>query len=638
MSAIFGMLRFDGGEVSPRQLERVGRVLAHRGPDGCRYWTNGGVGIGHRLFRINKEDRFEAQPLHDRKADVTLVADLRLDNREELASAFAIGMAELREMPDSALVMRAYQKWGAHCAEHLLGDFAFAIWDGRARRLVLARDHIGQRYVHYYLSRGFFAFATEIKALWALPEVPRELNEPQLGRFLLADFAPRDGATLFRDISGLPGGTTMIVRPGAGLDKRPYWQPRPAGEHLGRDEAYYVATYRRVLAEAVNCRVARLIAPPALCLSAGYDSAGIAGVCGPLLTAQGRKLIAVSSVLPEGYSGRRRDVRPWVELCRRSMPHLDVRYFARRPDQFDKRQAAACAAADDVPFALSYILDGLYRTAAAAGAGLVMDGIGGDLTLNPRGGMALAYFLRQGDLVRFFRELAAYRRAPEETLWRILRAKVAFPLAPMWARRAWFELRGLGPAQPRRFMAPEFMRALLTTGAVDPANFAGLRSRLDMRETMARDLRELAGRPRSYYANEAAACGLELTRPMLDKRAVEFGLAIPERLYVVKGCRRYLARCALADVYPHEYQARTDYQDMLDPDLIDTLGHAAPRLLAQAERLQRDSVLPRYFALDAFLDGWMRAGAETLDPATATYALRAFSAAAYVDWFGARNE
>ena len=112
MSAIFGVLRFDGGEVGPRELERMGNVLAHRGPDGRRFVATGPIGLGHCLLRVNQEDLLEAQPLRDSEADLTLVADCRIDNREELAAAFSIGDEALLETPDSALILRAYRMWG----------------------------------------------------------------------------------------------------------------------------------------------------------------------------------------------------------------------------------------------------------------------------------------------------------------------------------------------------------------------------------------------------------------------------------------------------------------------------------------------------------------------------------------------
>ncbi len=132
MSAIFGILRFDGGAANARDLERMGNVLAHRGPDGRKSVVEGSIGLGHCLLRVNEEDRFERQPLIDREAELTLVADCRIDNREELANAFGLSAADIRDLPDSAFILAAYKKWGEDCPAHLLGDFAFAIWDGRA--------------------------------------------------------------------------------------------------------------------------------------------------------------------------------------------------------------------------------------------------------------------------------------------------------------------------------------------------------------------------------------------------------------------------------------------------------------------------------------------------------------------------
>jgi asparagine synthase (glutamine-hydrolysing) len=174
LSGIHGIVRFDGGAVSQRDLERQSNALAHRGPDRRNFWHDGAVGMGHLLMRITAEDSFDAQPVHDRDAGLTLVADARLDNREELAGALAIDAAQLRELPDSALLLKAYRRWGTDCVEHLIGDFVFAVWDAPERKLVLGRDHMGQRHVFFHRGQDFFAFASEPKGLWALPDVPQE--------------------------------------------------------------------------------------------------------------------------------------------------------------------------------------------------------------------------------------------------------------------------------------------------------------------------------------------------------------------------------------------------------------------------------------------------------------------------------
>ncbi len=540
-------------------------------------------------------------------------------------------------MPDSAFILRAYKRWGEDAASHLLGDFAFAIWDGRKKELVLARDHMGQRYVHYHHGQDFFAFATEIKALWAVPDVPRELNEHQLGRYLLLDFRVRDGATLFRDIFGLAGGTTMVIRNDGTRSMRGYWEPHAAPEHIGREEAYYVETYRRVLAEAVECRIRRLNAPPALLLSGGFDSTGIAAMCGPVLTSQGRTLITLSSVLPETYSGPRNDVRQWIECCRRHMPHIDVRYFVRDADAFNVGLDRACAAADEIPTIVEFVHEGLFRMAAAAGSRFVMDGMGGDSTLNPRGAAALAFFLRSGHLRRFVSELFAHRRVTGDGWSRIARGKIIFPLTPVWARRMWWALRRNGPMRAIDFVAPKFYRDLTAARALDLANRPAVRWGASIRRMNMRVLRTIARRPRCLQGNEAATRGLDIARPMLDKRVVEFGLAIPQELYVVHGRDRYLACRAMADAYPREYQTRKSSAEPFDPDTVETLWHALPSLRAQLERLRDHEVLRDYFNFAGITEMFsIKSQNDIVEDGMISLAARATRAAHYVAWF--RNE
>ena len=175
MSGISGILRFDGGAVSARDLERQTNQLTHLGPDRIRTWRDGSIGLAHLMMATTREDAFDDQPLSD--GELRLVADVRLDNREEIAAHLAINPDALQNLPDSALVLASYKAWGADCVDHLVGDFAFAVWDASQRTLTLARDHMGQRHVFYHQGAGFFAFATEIKGLWALPETPRALKE-----------------------------------------------------------------------------------------------------------------------------------------------------------------------------------------------------------------------------------------------------------------------------------------------------------------------------------------------------------------------------------------------------------------------------------------------------------------------------
>lgn len=635
MSAIFGILRFDGAAVNPRDLERMGNTLAHRGPDGRKYVVDGPIGLGHCLMRVNNEDLFEAQPLYDREADLTLVADCRIDNREELAEAFGLSAADIRDMPDSAFILRAYKKWGEDAAEHLLGDFAFAIWDGRAKKLVLARDHMGQRYVHHHRGKGFFAFSTEAKGLWALPDVPRALRDEALGRLLVQLGAHHDpGGTLFREIFGVPGGTIRtITRDGKAIERR-YWQPRADPRHVGRDEGYYIEQYRAVFGEAVACRLRRLTRPAALMLSAGFDSAAIAGLAGPVVRSQGRKLIAFTIMADEAYRTTNGDSRRWVEACRRVMPHLDARYVSQNTlmpfDEIEKRFIVnqGMATLNDATE------NEICKLAATAGARLLMDGMGGDYTINPRGRAALARWLRKGRLLRFLSELGPHMRQTRESFWQVLRAEIIGKLLPRRIVRA---IKG-GINLSDYPIEPEFLQALVDRGAVQLEREAFKIPQTEMRAETRYYSNLVSTYARTARAGRAGAFELDFTRPLHDKRIVEFGLAIPEDLYVKNGRNRHLACKALGDVYPPEFQTRGRGNDAYLAGFETMLNAAMPELLSECKRLSTNDELARCIDFENIRRVLTLCGGTDREKETKKrFAIRGLLLARYVEWFVQRN-
>lgn len=641
MSALCGILRFDGEAVARRDLERCLATMPHRQPDGRRLWCDETIGFGHGLLRVTHEDAFEVQPLNDPQAPITLVADLRLDNREELAAALAIDATRLTTMPDSALLLAAYRHWGEDCSRHLLGDFVFAIWDGRTRRLVLGRDHMGQCHLFWHRGPDFFAFASEIKALWTLPDVPRVLGDARIGKLLMMDLGIAPGQTLYDGIASLPGGTTMTVTAGGETESRLYWEPQADPAHLGRDEAYYVEAYRRVLAEAVACRVRRAARPPGLIFSGGYDSSAIAGLAGPVLTAQGRKLVAVASTMPADYTGTIRHARHWVELCARHMPHLALDQVTREgldPLQDFERH---CRALDGPAGSYHFVHDAINRRLAARGVRLVMDGHGGDYTLNPRGQMALVRFLKTGRWLRFARELPSYLHRSGYTPWATIRSEIIKPLLPVPLLRLVERLRrGKAPPWGAQPVAPEFARRLIAAGEIDLDSLHAAPRRGAMRDRFITTLQRVRCSPSSGGAIAAAQHGMALTRPFHDRRVVELALAIPEDLYVKHGRNRYLACRALHDVYPPEFQTRWRLNDDQVPDFQAMTARIGPQLQAELDRMAASPNLSRY--VDFKRIGRLLAARGPEDHNSGWeqethMALRGLLLARYVEWFRRDN-
>ena len=639
MSAIWGIFRFDGAAVAAVDLQRIGATMAARSADGRATYIDGPVGLGHGLMRITREDAFDQQPLYDRDAGLVLVADCRIDNREQIALALAIDANILETMPDSAVILQAYRRWGDECVDHLIGDFAFAIWDARAKRLFLARDPMGQRALHYHLGEGFVAFATDIAALWAAPEVPRRLDEVWLGHFANHWRTPLAGRTALDGIRSLCGGTHIAIGHDGAVVEQRYWTPHADPAHVGHDDAYYVAMYRTVLAEAVACRVRRLVDPPGLSLSGGFDSGSIAALAGPALP-DGDTLVTVTSAMPEREGGWPHDPRPWVELCKRDMPHLDVHYVEyhdRNPLDGLEAQFAAHGGGPVSPSSQADIE--CYAALRAQGVRLVMDGHGGDYTLNDRGGMALAHLAGQGRLRALLTEIGAHRRATGESWPSIAVRRLALPLLPE-------VLRGLINAAGRGFrrkrsvliLQSSFIDRLVRAGDIlPPARFSARETTRDSRSAKIDLLVRLSSQAPAM-AGMAAAQGLDLTRPFHDRRVVEFALAVPQHLDVRGGRNRYLACSALADILPFEFQSRARSNDRVidDPLSIDPISlRAAVAQLA-------NSPAAEYFDL-ARLDDTLR---ESSDRSGANLparrqqrhdALRSIIFARYVAWMSSRN-
>lgn len=153
MSGIVGILNRDGAPVDRDLLAKMTGFMAFRGPDAQETWIDGNAGFGHTLLRTTWESEREKQPC-TLEGQVWITADARIDRREELIQELqAAGRHPCKGATDPELILHAYHAWNEQCLEHLLGDFSFAIWDGRARRLFCARDHFGIK--PFYGNSGF---------------------------------------------------------------------------------------------------------------------------------------------------------------------------------------------------------------------------------------------------------------------------------------------------------------------------------------------------------------------------------------------------------------------------------------------------------------------------------------------------
>jgi asparagine synthase (glutamine-hydrolysing) len=379
VSGIAGIIRFDGAPVESGQIAKITSAMASRGPDGIHHWIAGSVALGHCMLRTTPEAREEIQPLTDEDESVVLVMDGRLDNREDLTRELRSRGMKIRSETDTELVLGAYQLWGAESPSHLLGDFAFAVWDTRRHELFCARDHFGVKPFHYFSGEKFLAFASDEEAFFACPDVPRQPNEDRIASVLVPELDGYDCyASNLKDIVKLPPGKTLSVRCTGQKVSRTYWQLEPREESRFASDFECEEAFRAVFSEAVRRRM-RSLENSALMLSGGIDSASIAGAAHAIHRQMPNKDLQTFSVVSDEASAcsETRNIQSIIKGYEQHAHLIAAPSFEGIITVDDLKEAAWTNAQ---PVTNSILLPAMmYLAASRAGHRVMLDGIDGDL-------------------------------------------------------------------------------------------------------------------------------------------------------------------------------------------------------------------------------------------------------------------
>ena len=276
MCGITGILNLDGQPASPVILRRMTDAVAHRGPDGEGYFTDGNVGLGHRRLAIIDLSPAGHQPMLTRDGRYALTYNGEIYNFQELRAELEALGYQFRSRTDSEVLLNAYAEWGEKALDRFNGMFAFAIWDKLERRLFLARDRYGIKPLYYTQKGNVFLFGSEIKALLVHPAYRTDLDkEALLEYFTFQNFFT--DRTLFKDVLVLPAGFHMTVADGITRGPRRYWDFRFAEPTRAADEHEYMEELDRLFRQAVNRQLVSDVELGAY-LSGGMDSGSITAV------------------------------------------------------------------------------------------------------------------------------------------------------------------------------------------------------------------------------------------------------------------------------------------------------------------------------------------------------------------------
>ena len=551
MTAIAGVWSFKGSASSAEPLSRMLRALSIYGPDSTTQYSDGPIAIGRCLLGLLPEDRFDCQPLSS-QGITALVADIRLDNRQELIGD--LGIPNGAEIADSAILLEAWRKWGKGCLSRLLGAFAFAVWNAHERELFVARDPMGERPLYYFSSPEMFAFASMPKGLHVLPQVGAEVDEDYVAHYLALAAIPAE-QTIFRRIVRLPSGCALTVSPGK-TEVRRHWSMEAVPPLALASDEDYLELFREHFDSAVRARL-RTTGGIAAQLSGGLDSASVAATAARLLGAEGRDLVAYTAVPRSGFDAREsadhfEDEGPAAAAVAALYPNM-------RHVPVDSSGVTFLDILDHNEFLYDHPCYGpsnevwenaIMARAQAGGATVLLNGNCGNSTFSYYGTPALSEWLRHGRWSTLARVAWQLRRTRSISFKSIVRSAL-WPSLPFWFRsRTDPHMRGF--SLDYCVLRPEIIRAL------------------DLQRRALRDLNTLAPGGRGQLTNlltlgdvsetNIAPQGgwrLDFRDPTFDRRVVEFCLAVPLEQFLHGGQLRSLGRRAMEGRLPPSTLTRT---------------------------------------------------------------------------------
>ena len=534
-------------------------------------WLEGPVAFGGWHTATSSEGAGRNACMH-RDAGVIVAADARLDDREALCEALDIRPAERHKLTDAGLVLRAWLRWGRDCPRHLLGDYAFAVWDAKERTLFCARDHAGVRPLYYAATRSGVVFASAVEAVHAVPEVSDALDEATVAAYLTGTGWNSTTRTFFKEVRKLPPGHTLTVKGDPPASHSPrierYWRPEDAPTAPPASDDAYAEELLELMARAVADRLRG--GPVGTHLSGGLDSSSIAVLAARELRRQGCPPPPAFSWLPAlGQAAPAAKHAPEYDRIDAVCRQEDLQVFHRSPSVDD--MVAMLRRDGALPGVHVHLNEEpVQRCAAEQGVRVLLSGWGGDEGVSFNGRGYHQQLLLGGRWLRLVAECRATSRPFRSLAQTAL--SIAHPHLPGRLRR-W--RHGEVPRHRHWLIDPEFARR------AKPLPELPFRP-ISLRYAQAQLLRRgfLCQRIEGWAASGARR-GIEYRYPLLDRRLLAFALSLPPDQFRRGAWGRWLMRRASSAILPpeicwNEYDADPA---RLTP-VFDTFAEAMPALKA----------------------------------------------------------
>ncbi|WP_066067790.1 lasso peptide isopeptide bond-forming cyclase [Neobacillus soli] len=606
MSAIAGIYHLNDEPINLEHGRRMMKDLEKYPADDVQTWHSEKVFLGCHAQWITPESVGEKLPYYDHERKLAITADAIIDNREELFEKLQVKKSDRKTMSDSELILISYHKWGEDSPKHLVGDFAFMIWDERKRSLFGARDFSGSRTLYFHHNCKGLAFCTVIRPLFTLPYAEKSLNKQWIAEFLanpgMVDSLDTS-STVYKSIQQIPPSHSIIFVEGKVTLSR--YCKLPEGEKLIlKSNLEYEEAFKEVFQEAVVARL-RTHKNVGAHLSGGLDSGSVASVAANELRKQNKQLHTYSYVPIQGFEdwtprSRVANEKPDIQSTVEYVGNINAEYL-----DFDG--LSSFSVIDDwlntleTPYKFfenSYWLKGIYERANQNGIGVLLNGQRGNWTIS--WGPALEYqvmLLKKFHLIRCFREIQLYSKNIGVKKSRVISvvAKKTFPLMHQLLTST--ENKNNFPM----LINPEFAKKMnvlekLTEHEIDiKGNIT--KNWYEVREMQFEQL---------YYWNITGTYGSKFSLPHKvwdrdptnDLRVAKFCLALPEEQYVQNGLDRALIRRTTKNLLPDNVRLNQRTRGAQGADGIPRMAPYWKSFIEGLEQMINDSVVSEYLNIE----------------------------------------
>jgi asparagine synthase (glutamine-hydrolysing) len=569
MNRIAGIYNFQGNPIDSTVIVRMLNSMEYHRYSEWMTWTHDGIGLG-RTCSGSRSEESEAGLLSDRSyGRYYILLDGRLDNRQELLQTLKSQLLrDVSSISDEDLIVLALQKWGLDFPGHLIGDFAFVVWDNLERCLICVRDHFGVKPFYYAHSQGNFIFASTPLAILESGKHPQKIHEERIADFLVNSLEGIDKTSSFyTDVFRLPPAHMLIVQSSGSRVER-YWEIQSRIEAGSITEADYLELFKNLFTQSVQSKLQDLSAPASM-LSGGLDSSAVVGMSCRLLIEEKKQPLDVFAALSNLHDTNRESAYVSSLLCHLGLTsHLIA-------------ESTICNWMDELVTSIEleaepfdYLMNlnrSVYLNAKTLGFSAMLDGVDGDILLSSSG--HLMQLWRQLALPTIYGEtlgaegLTAEYKKGRKLFFTSLFSSLSFlvPDKILNIRRQKYLRNYAELAVSESIIDKGFASQILLCERIKQLESHNPRSS----STSQREFHRIVLEHPSFtvglerYERVASGFGIEARHPFTDVRLAEFCLDLPWQLKTRNGWSKYILRKAMEPYLPAEVIWRRDKDSLM---------------------------------------------------------------------------